>query len=108
MTSATFRLWTHGSGVLATNVGSKLFVTLAFVLLLHLIQRFATERARRLKRPVTLGAAEALKALAHNPYQLARHGGSISPTLFEKEQCSEADTCLKSGRGRPSPQEEEA
>ena len=38
MTSATFRLWTHGSGVLATNVGSKLFVTLGFVFLLHLIQ----------------------------------------------------------------------
>ena len=33
-----FRLWPPGSGVLDTNVGSKLFVALAFILLLHFIQ----------------------------------------------------------------------
>ena len=33
-----FSLWTAGSGVLGTNVSSKLLVTLDFVFLLHFIQ----------------------------------------------------------------------
>jgi hypothetical protein len=33
-----FRLWPRGSWVLDTSVGSKLFITLDFVLLLHFIQ----------------------------------------------------------------------
>jgi hypothetical protein len=33
-----FSLWTRRSSVLETNVGSKLFVTLGFVLLLHCIE----------------------------------------------------------------------
>jgi len=37
-------LWPSGSAVLNTNVCSRLFVTLGFVLL-HFIQRVARERA---------------------------------------------------------------
>jgi hypothetical protein len=33
-----FSLWTRGSWVLGTNMSSKLFVTLDFVLPLHFIQ----------------------------------------------------------------------
>jgi len=49
----------------------KLFETLGFVLLLHFIQRFTNGRTGRLKRPITLGATEALKVLFLNPYSLA-------------------------------------
>jgi hypothetical protein len=78
--------------VLGTNVGSKLFVTLGFVLPLHFIQRLASKRTRRIKHPVTLGATEALKLLVLNPYQLA-HGRIISPTMCKSEQCLETATC---------------
>jgi len=70
--------------VLDTNVGSKLFVALFFILLLHFIQGFVKGRARRLKHPVALGATEALKLLALNPYRLAWHGRSISLPCVKK------------------------
>jgi len=50
-----------------TIVGSKLFVTLGFVFLLHFIKRKTSEPANRQELPVTLGAAEALKILALHP-----------------------------------------
>ena len=81
--------------MLDTNVGSKLFVALAFILLLHFIQRFEGERTRRLKHPVTLGATEALKVLFLNPYQLAWHGPSIRLAMYKTGQFPEAETCLK-------------
>jgi hypothetical protein len=84
-------------------VGSKLLVALGFVLLLHSIQGFVKERTRRLKHPVALGAAEALKALFLNPYQLAWHGWSMGLTMCKKEQYLQAKTCLKGGRRRPGP-----
>jgi hypothetical protein len=49
-------------------VGRKLCVTFGFVFPLHLIKRIAHGRAERLKLPVTLGATEALKILALNPF----------------------------------------
>jgi hypothetical protein len=74
-----FRLWTPRSWVLDTNVGSKFFLTLGFILLFHFIKRITSERTSRLKLPVTFGATEALKLMLLNPYQLARHGRSIRP-----------------------------
>jgi hypothetical protein len=88
-----FRLWAHGSWVLDTNVGSNLFVALAFILLLHFIRWFLKERTGGLKPPVTLGATEALKLLALNPYQLAWHGRSIRLTMCKTERCQEVGTC---------------
>jgi hypothetical protein len=73
MWPALFRLWLFGSWVLCAEVGSKLFITLAFVLLLHFIERGASERIRRLKLPVTLGATEAQEIVALNPFQFAWH-----------------------------------
>src|ERR1700675_3710447 len=96
-----FRLWPRGSRALDTNVGSKLFVALGFVLLLHAIERFVKERTGWLKHPVALGATEALKARFLNPYLLAWHGWSIGLTLCKREQYLQAETCLKSGRRRP-------
>jgi hypothetical protein len=64
--------------VLDANVGGKLFVPLGFVLLLHFFQVFADERTRRLKHPVTLGAAESLEGMALDPHSMARHGRIIS------------------------------
>jgi hypothetical protein len=78
--------------VLGANVGSKLFVTLGFVLPLHFMQRFANERTRRIKHPVTLGASEALKVLVLNPYKLAWHCGIIRLTMCKMEQGPEAAT----------------
>jgi hypothetical protein len=72
-----FSLWPRGSWVLDTNVGSKLLVSLGFVLLLHFLQRFEDDRTRGLKHPVALGATEALEVLLINPHQLAWHGRSI-------------------------------
>jgi hypothetical protein len=50
------------------SVGSKLCVTFGFVFSLHFIKRIAHGRAERFKLPVTLGATEALKILALNPF----------------------------------------
>jgi hypothetical protein len=50
------------------SVSSKLCVTLGFVPPLHLIKRIARGRAERLELPATLGATEALKILALNPF----------------------------------------
>jgi hypothetical protein len=88
-----FRLWARGSWVLDANVGGKLIVTPGLVLLLHLIERSVDERISRLKHPATLGAAEALKVILLDPYQLARHGRSICLTVYKTEQCPEAGTC---------------
>jgi len=85
-------------------MGSKLLVTLGFVLLLHFIQRFEDERTRRLKHPVTLGATEALKVLLINPHQRAWHSRSIRLAMSKTEQYPEAGTCLKSERKYPMPQ----
>jgi hypothetical protein len=79
--------------VLDTSVGSKLFVALGFVLPLHFIQRFAHERTRRIKHPVTLGASEALKVLVLNPYELAWHCRIIGLAMYKTEQCPEAAIC---------------
>jgi hypothetical protein len=68
-----------GPRVLYTNMGDKLFVTAGFVLLLHLIEGITSERTRRLELPVTLGAGEALKILALNPFQRAWHPYIIVP-----------------------------
>jgi hypothetical protein len=56
-----------GPSVLGANVGSKLFVTLGFVLPLHFIQWFRNNRTSRLKHPVALGATETLKLLVLDP-----------------------------------------
>jgi hypothetical protein len=58
----------RGAWAFNASVGSKLFVTVGFVFLLHFIKRFPVERARRLKLPVTLGATEAVEILALNPF----------------------------------------
>jgi hypothetical protein len=79
--------------VLGTNVGSKLFVTLGFVLPLHFIKRFGNERTSRTKQPVTLGASEALKVPVLNPYQLAWHWRIIRRAMCKMEQGPEAVTC---------------
>ena len=50
------------------SVGSKPFVTFGFVFPLHFINRITRERTWRVKPPVTLGATEALKILALNPF----------------------------------------
>ncbi len=99
-----FRLWPRGSRALDTNVSSKFFVALGFVLLLHSIQGFVKERTGRLKHPVALGATEALKVLFLIPYQLAWHGWSIGLTMCKREQYLQAETCLKSGRRGPGSQ----
>ena len=75
-----------GLSVLGAKVGSKLFVTLGFVLLLHFNQRFRNNRTRRLKHPITLGATKALKVLALHPYALTWHGHSIGPIMSKVEQ----------------------
>jgi hypothetical protein len=54
-------------------MGSKFFFTLGFVIPFHFIKRIADERAKGLELPVTLGATEALKILAPNPFQCALH-----------------------------------
>jgi hypothetical protein len=56
-----------GDWALYTNVGSKLFVTLGFVLPLHFIERVAGEGTRRGKLPVTLRATETQKIPGLNP-----------------------------------------
>jgi len=63
-----FRLWPRSSGVFDTNVGSKLFVTLRFVLQFHFIECFVKGRTGRLKHPVAVGATEALKVPVLHPY----------------------------------------
>jgi len=93
-----FRLWTRGSRVLGTKVGSKLFVTMGFKRLLHFIPRFANERTRRLKHPVTLGATEALKVSFLNPYPLAWHCRSISLTMCKRERCAAASAAFRGWR----------
>jgi hypothetical protein len=102
--SELFSLWPRGSWVLDTSVGSELSVTLGFELLLHLFQRFATERIGRPKDPVTLRATETLKVLILNPYHRARHGRSISLAVCKREHYLKAATCLKRGGGRSIPQ----
>ena len=76
-----------GLSVLGAKVSSKLFVTLGFVLLLHFNQRFRNNRTRRLKHPITLGATEPLEVRLLDPYQLARHCGSIRLRMSKTEQC---------------------
>ena len=79
--------------MLGTNVGSKLLVTLGLVPPLHFLERFANERISRVKHPVAVGAAEALKVLSFNPDQLAGHGRSIRLPVSKKEQCPDGVTC---------------
>jgi hypothetical protein len=80
----SFGLWNRrSSGVLDAKVGSKFFVPLGFVLLLHFFQVFVFERTRRLKHPVTLGATESLEGMALNPYSLARHCRIINLSVGE-------------------------
>src|SRR5260370_12805110 len=74
-----FSSWPRGFLVLHTNVDSKLFVALSFVLLLHFIQRLANKRTSWLKHPVTRVATQALTVLVLNPYHLAWHARSIRP-----------------------------
>jgi hypothetical protein len=57
-----------GIGTSYTNVGSKFFVSLGFILPLHFIKRRTYGRARRIKLPVTRRATEALKILTLNPF----------------------------------------
>jgi hypothetical protein len=54
-------------------VRGKLFVTLSFVMPLHLFEGFANERTTWLKHLPTDGASEALKTWVLNPNQLGRH-----------------------------------
>jgi hypothetical protein len=75
-------------GILHANVGSKLFVPLSFVLLLHLFQVFANERISGPKHPVTLGAPESLEGVTLNPYSLARHGRIISRSVAVFFDCN--------------------
>ena len=63
----------HCSWKLGTGVSCELFVALGFVRLLHLVKWFADERTNRIEHPLTLRASEALKILALNPDQVARH-----------------------------------
>jgi len=77
-------------------VGSKLFVTLGLVLLLHFIQRFANDRTRRIKQPVTLGATKTLTVLVLNPSQPTPHGHSIGVAACSvrmgRFECSQLNT----------------
>jgi len=79
--------------VFGTNVGSKLLVTLGLVPPLHFLERFANERASRIKHPVALGATKALNVLSLNPNQLAGHGRSIRLPVSKTEQCPDGVTC---------------
>jgi hypothetical protein len=67
-------------------MGSKFFFTLGFVIPFHLIKRIADERAKGLELPVTLGATEALKILAPNPFQCALHGYIVTAAVSKTEQ----------------------
>jgi hypothetical protein len=42
--------------VVDTSMGSKLFITLGFVIPFHFIKRIADKRTKRLELPATLGA----------------------------------------------------
>jgi len=54
--------------VFHASVGRKLLVAFSFVFPLHFIERVAQEHAGRAKPPVALGATEAPKILAFNPF----------------------------------------
>jgi hypothetical protein len=56
-----------GPWVVCTNVGSKFFVALGFVLRHHFNKRITGDRTGRLELPVTLRATQTLKILALNP-----------------------------------------
>ena len=59
---------------------------------------------RRLKHPVTLGAAETLKVLVLNPYQLAWHGSSIRLAMCKKQNSVQMLAHAKiAGLGVPCP-----
>jgi hypothetical protein len=57
-------------------------------MLLHFIEGSTSERAGRLKLPVTLGAAEALKILALNPIQTAWHLRIIAPRCAKRNSAT--------------------
>ena len=101
---ALFRLWLFGSWMLCAEVGSKLFVTMFFVMLLHFIERGTGECTRRLKLPVTLGAAETLKILALNPFQTAWHLRTISSRCAKQHTAilPACNGCLTESRSRKS------
>jgi|SRR5580700_523453 hypothetical protein len=70
---------------LGTVVGSKLFVAICFVRLLHLVECFSNRRTRSPENPLTLRASEALEFGVLNPDQLAWHCniiGRICAFLF--------------------------
>ena len=83
---------TSGPSVVDTSMGSKLFITLGFVIPFHFIKRIADKRTKGLELPATLGATEALKILFLNPFQCALHCRIVSPAV-----------CLKQNNPSPAP-----
>src|SRR6266849_2711053 len=100
------RLWTHGSWALGTKVGSKLFVTVGFVLLFHPV--IGQRAHRRAERPSCTRSKRSPENPASQSKPACVAWPQYKPTLCEKEQCSEAAACLQSGRKCPTTQEEEA
>jgi hypothetical protein len=68
-------------------VGSKFFVTLGLIFSFHFLEGIASERASWAKRPITLGATEAMKVLALHPFQRAWHHRIVNQEVCKSEQC---------------------
>ena len=63
----------------------KLFIALQCKVLHQFIERFASERARRVEDPGAFGAAPTRKMLLFDPYQVPTHGGPrrCAPSLSD-------------------------
>jgi hypothetical protein len=67
------------SGMVGTNMHSKLLVALQFKVAHHFSEGVAGGRARRVEDPSALGATKTLKTRLVNPYQLSIHGRLSAP-----------------------------
>src|SRR5277367_4599494 len=74
LVAARHRLALSFLGMISTNMGCKLFVPLQLEVAQHFVKGSAGGRPGGFEPPVTFGAAETLKTLLLNPYQLTAHG----------------------------------
>jgi len=71
-------------------MGNELFVALALIMHLHVVNGFSSDRSQRVKYPSAFRASPALEILAFGPYQFATHRGhrtllhDLWLCLFEK------------------------
>jgi hypothetical protein len=63
------------------GVGGKSAVALAFVVLLHLVNRISIDGIRGIEEPGALGAGPALKVGRFDPNEFTTHAYSISGRL---------------------------